>query len=167
MSDLRSNVADLLHHPAARRTVRIETDASDLGGVGGARLADDALIVDVVLERVPDGIVVQGTVEATYDAQCSRCLRPITRTVSNHVRELFEPDPIDGETYPLEGEEIDLELPVRDTLLLDLPAAPVCREECAGLCPQCGVDRNESDCDCDPNPPDPRWDALKSLTFDH
>jgi uncharacterized protein len=106
-------------------------------------------------------------VEATYEAQCSRCLRPITRTVSNHVRELFEPDPIDGETYPLEGEEIDLELPVRDTLLLDLPAAPVCREDCAGLCPHCGADRNETDCDCDPNPPDPRWDALKSLTFDH
>jgi uncharacterized protein len=167
MSDLRSNVADLLHHPAARRAVRIETNASDLGGVGAARLADEPLVVDVVLERVPDGIVVQGTVEATYHAACSRCLRPITRTVSNHVRELFESDPIDGQTYPLDGEEVDLELPVRDTLLLDLPVAPLCREDCPGLCAQCGADLTETECDCDPNPPDPRWDALKSLTFDH
>ena len=73
---------------------------------------------------------------------------------------------IEGETYPLEGEEVDLELPVRDTVLLDLPAAPLCREDCAGLCPLCGIDRNEADCDCDPNPPDPRWDALRALTFD-
>jgi uncharacterized protein len=167
MSGLRSNVADLLHHPAARRAVRIETDASDLGGVGGARLDEAPLVVDVMLERVPDGIVVHGRVETAYEAQCSRCLRPLTRTVSTPVRELFERDPIDGQTYPLEGEEVDLELPVRDTLLLDLPVAPLCREDCAGLCAMCGADLNETECDCDPNPPDPRWDALRSLDFDH
>jgi len=166
MSGLRSNVADLLHHPAARRAVRIETDASDLGGVGGARLDGSPLTVDVVLERVPDGIVVQGRVDAVYQAQCSRCLRPLTRTVSSRVRELFESDPIDGETYPIAGEEVDLELPVRDTLLLDLPVAPLCRDDCAGLCGTCGADLNLTTCDCDPNPPDPRWDALRALDLD-
>ena len=50
-------------------------------------------------------------------AQCSRCLRPVHREVVTAVRELFETEPIEGQTYPLEGEEIDLELPVRDALL--------------------------------------------------
>ena len=50
--------------------------------------------------------------------------------------------------------------------LLNLPAAPLCRDDCAGLCPVCGIDRNAAECDCDLNPPDPRWDALRALTFE-
>ena len=93
--------------------------------------------------------------------------RPVHREVVTAVRELFEVDPIEGQTYPLEGEEIDLELPVRDALLLDLPAAPLCRDDCAGLCPACGADWNQRSCDCDMTIPDPRWDALRELTFDN
>ena len=167
MTALRCNVSDLLHHPAARRPVHLETDASDLGGVGGARLGDAPLVVDVVLERVADGVVVRGTVRGTYVAQCSRCLGPISREITEPVRELFERRPIEGQTYPLDGEEIDLELPVRDAVLLDLPVAPLCRPDCRGLCPICGADRNEVSCDCDDTVPDPRWDALRELTFDN
>ena len=125
MSALRCNVADLLHHPAARRPVHFETDATELGGVGGARLDDQPLFVEAVLERVPDGVVVQGTIRGFYAAQCSRCLAPVRRELVDPVRgALRASTPIEGETYPLVGDEIDLELPVRDTLLLDLPAAP-------------------------------------------
>ncbi len=56
---------------------------------------------------------------------------------------------------------------MRDALLLDLPVAPLCRDDCAGLCPSCGIDRNQSTCDCDMTIPDPRWDALRELTFDN
>ncbi|MGZ6899567.1 MAG: YceD family protein, partial [Acidimicrobiia bacterium] len=129
--------------------MHFETDATELGGIGGARLDDQPLFVDAVLERVPDGVVVQGTVRGFYAAQCSRCLRPVHREIVTAVRELFEAVPIEGETYPLVGDEIDLELPVRDALLLELPAAPLCRDDCAGLCSLCGVDRNQSSCDCD------------------
>jgi uncharacterized protein len=167
MSALRCNVADLLHHPAARRPVHLEADASHLGGVGGACLDDQPLYVEAVLERVPDGVVVQGTVRGFYSAQCSRCLRPVHREIVTAVRELFEREPLEGQTYPLEGEEIDLELPVRDALLLDLPTAPLCREDCAGLCPVCGNDQNQAPCSCDLTVPDPRWDALRELTFDN
>lgn len=166
MTALRCNVSDLLHHPAARRQVRIEIPGSELGGTAGSRLSAAPLAVDAWLERVPDGIVVNGSVSAEYESECSRCLRPVRARFEDPIRELFERDPIEGETYPIEGEEIDLELPVRDTVLLDLPQAPLCREDCAGLCPVCGVDHNESDCDCDPNPPDPRWDALRALTLE-
>jgi uncharacterized protein len=167
MTALRCNVSDLLHHPAARRAERIEIPGSELGGVAGSRLSAAPLVVDVWLERIPDGIVVHGTVSGEYESECSRCLEPVRARFEMPVRELFERDVVEGETYPLEGEEVDLELPVRDTVLLDLPATPLCREDCAGLCPMCGIDRNAGDCDCDPNPPDPRWDALRDLTLDH
>jgi len=166
MTALRCNVSDLLHHPAARREEHIEIPGSELGGVAGSRLSAAPLVVDVWLDRISDGIVIHGTVAGEYETECSRCLTPVRAHFEDPVREMFERDVIEGEPYPLEREEVDLELPVRDTVLLDLPAAPLCREDCAGLCPQCGIDRNEADCDCDPNPPDPRWDALRALTFD-
>ena len=124
---------------------------SERGGVAGSRLAGAPLVVGVWLERISDGIVVHGTVSGEFESECSRCLAPVRAHFETPVRELFERDVIEGETYPLEGEEIDLELPVRDTVLLDLPATPLCREDCAGLCPMCGIDRNQADCDCDPN----------------
>jgi uncharacterized protein len=167
MTTLRCNVADLLHHPGSRRTVHLEAPASELGGVGGSRVADRPLAVDVTLERVPDGVVVRGRVAGEYMAQCSRCLAPITRELSESVDELYEPDPVEGETYRLDGDELDLEPAVRDAILLDLPVAPLCREDCAGLCPVCGTDRNVAPCTCDTSFPDPRWDALRALTFDN
>jgi len=166
MTALRCNVSDLLHHPASRRPECIAIPGSELGGVAGARLSSAPLVVDVMLEHVPDGIVVHGTIEAEYESECSRCLKPVHAAFSVPVRELFERSPLEGDTYQLEGEEVDLELPVRDTVLLDLPRAPLCRDDCAGLCPECGVDHNETSCECDLNPPDPRWDALRALTFD-
>lgn len=166
MTALRCNVSDLLTHPGARRAVHVEIPGSELGGVAGSRLSAAPLVVDVWLERIPDGVVVHGTVTGEYESECSRCLAPVREQFEDPIRELFEEDPIEGETYPLGRDDLDLELPVRDTVLLDLPAAPLCREDCAGLCPTCGIDRNEAACDCDPNPPDPRWDALRALTFD-
>ena len=166
MTALRCNVSDLLTHPGARRAVRVEIPGRELGGIAGSRLSSAPLVVEVWLERVPDGIVAHGTVAAEYESECSRCLAPVRDRFEDPIRELFERVPVEGETYPLAGEEIDLELPVRDTVLLDLPTAPLCREDCAGLCPTCGIDRNTADCECDPNPPDPRWDALRALTFE-
>jgi uncharacterized protein len=107
--------------------------------------------------------VVRGTVSAEWTAPCSRCLAPVTGTISVHVDELFEPHPLAGETYELEIDVIDLEPLVRDALLLELPAVPLCRDDCAGLCPSCGIDRNVAKCDCVTTELDPRWAALRSL----
>jgi uncharacterized protein len=79
------------------------------------------------------------------------------------VQELFEATPLDGETYPLEHDHVDLALPIRDAVLLELPIAPLCRADCAGLCPVCGRDNNDDPCSCDQTTPDPRWAALSQL----
>jgi uncharacterized protein len=64
-----------------------------------------------------------------------------------------------------EEKEIDLSGIVHDEVLLGLPMNPVCREDCAGLCPTCGQNLNEGDCECPPAS-DPRWDALRRLKLD-
>ena len=68
----------------------------------------------------------------------------------------------EDELYPIADDTIDLGPLVRDAIVLELPMAPLCREDCRGLCPQCGADRNEGDCGC-VAPPDPRWANLDVL----
>ncbi len=65
----------------------------------------------------------------------------------------------------MKHDQVDLELVSREAILLDLPLAPLCREDCAGLCPTCGIDLNEGACDCAPSTADPRWSALDALDF--
>ena len=68
----------------------------------------------------------------------------------------------EDELYPIADDTIDLGPLVRDAVVLELPMAPLCREDCAGLCPQCGANRNEGDCGC-VAPRDPRWANLDVL----
>lgn len=157
----RISVADLLKRPGAQRAVEISAPLAGLAGPGAE--ITGPITLDGTLERVPEGVVVRGTIAAQWQAACSRCLAPVTGEAQVHVDEMFEAHPLEGETYLLDVDIIDLEPLVRDTLLLELPAAPVCREDCAGLCPQCGIDRNATTCDCHTEELDPRWAALRSL----
>jgi uncharacterized protein len=146
----RLDVADLLSRPTARRPIAFEGTLDGLDG--SAARVGGPIRVQVLLERIPDGIVVRGTVAAEWQATCSTCLGDVERTLEVTVDELFEDAPVEGETYPIEGHEIDVEQLVRDNLLLELPLAPRCEIPCA---PDVVLDTE--------TPPDPRWSALSEL----
>jgi uncharacterized protein len=154
MSSFRIDVADLLSNARARRTVRLAEPVEDL--VGSAAAIVDPVAVDLDLERIPEGIVARGRVSAVWQGECSRCLGPLTHPFDVHVDELFETDPVLGETYPIDGHELDLDQLVRDALLLELPLAPQCAPPCSPALT--GGDDTE-----DSSAPDPRWAALSEL----
>ena len=115
------------------------------------------------LESIPKGIVVTGVVSAPWVGECRRCAIELGGLLEVAVRERFVEGATDeDEAYPLEGEILDLFDLVRDSLVLELPIAPLCREDCKGLCVTCGADRNEGECGCDA-PIDPRWASLETL----
>jgi uncharacterized protein len=151
MPGFRIDVADLLSHPSAHRDVEISDELEDLAGI--AARVQGPVEVRLALERITDGIVARGTVTTHWVAECSNCLRDLECTLSVHVDELFEPDPVEGETYPIEGHELNLEQLVRDSVLLELPLAPHCDEPCAP--PSSDQTDDESI--------DPRWAALSEL----
>ena len=72
----------------------------------------------------------------------------------------------DDDAFPIEGDQIDLVPAVREAVLLELPDDVLCREECAGICPVCGIDRNQGTCECDTTVRDDRWAALDQLRLD-
>ncbi len=134
----------------------------DLACSGSAVPAHAQVEADVVLESVVGGVSVTGTVRAPWTGTCRRCLEPAGDTIEVEVREHFTEGGDGQETYPLCEGELDLEPMVRDAVLLELPQAPLCRQGCLGICPTCGVNRNEEACRCRPER-DERWAALDVL----
>ena len=155
-------VAALLRQPGSRRHIRIEGQLPELEVSSASVPADATVIFDGVLEAVSEGILVTGKVVTPWQGICRRCLEPAVGVVEDDVCELCCEDGDIEMTYPLHGDLLDLAPVVRDACILDLPLAPLCRADCAGLCPECGVNRNLEQCSCGA-PIDIRWAALGVL----
>ena len=132
--------------------------------------------LQVRLETVLDGVLATATVTAPTAGECGRCLDDVAGTVTVHVQELYSyPEQAlrfartsgadyDDETRQLDGDMLDLEQPVRDAVVLALPASPLCRPDCGGLCPSCGVHLDEVGPEHGHDEHDPRWGSLRGLT---
>lgn len=157
------NVASLLRSGTLREEV-VEAVVDDLFVSGSAVPVGAPVRAELVLD--PSGsehaVHVRGTISAPFEGECRRCLQPVSGTVIAEVKELFEHDWTEDETWPLVQDRVDVEPLMREAVLLELPLAPLCRDDCAGLCPQCGEDRNQVTCSCEPAT-DPRWAALDEL----
>lgn len=109
-----------------------------------------------------------GRFDGTAVTDCRRCLAPATVSVSDEVQLLFaesgldEAEEDDVIPIPLGERELDLRPAMREEWLLAIPAFALCREDCRGLCPTCGADRNTGDCTCPPST-DPRWEGLRTV----
>ena len=159
-------VSDLLHRPGARRREHLSAQLDGVAMVVSSRVPGGAaVVVDLVLEWVTDGLLATGTVTAPWVGECRRCLEPAGGDLQVEFRELFESTPREGESYRLGHDSVDLEPLVREAVTLDLPLAPLCRPDCRGLCSGCGADLNLGECSCHPEPADGRWAAL-SVLFD-
>lgn len=169
MKGLGPFVVGIAEQRRAPGTVRAISVAGPLPGLvlSDAWVPDDADVsADLHLEILVDGrLTAAGTVAAPWQGRCRRCLQEVSGELEIGVGEVFEPHPPDGaETYPLGTDRVDLEPMLRDAVLLALPIAPLCREDCPGPDPDEHPVRTEDD---DETPaPDPRWSVLGELRFD-
>ena len=130
---------------------------------------------NVTLLRTPRGILVQAQVQVALTEECGRCVEPYAQELTAEIEEEFLPvtDVVTGLPLPLpRGEEpftidekhlLDLTEALRQGIWVVRPIQPLCRPECAGLCPTCGQDLNQGPCGCAEGPVDPRWEQLKKL----
>jgi uncharacterized protein len=170
-SDLRLGVGDLLQRPGSRREVQRSVLLSEELAVTGSAIPAGSLAeLDLVVESTadPGTLTVSGRVRAPWTGECRRCLTSISGELEAEVRELFARQPIDEDIWPLEGEEIDLAALAREALLLALPLAPLCGDDCHGPAPEAfPTGAGEPDLPTDDDPPiDPRWAALAEVRFD-
>jgi uncharacterized protein len=125
--------------------------------------------------QVIKDIRVRGRLSAKLELQCARCLEPILQDVNREFELLYRPLGVDAGRDELsvtdaeaeigyyQGEGVLLEDVLREQVLLALPLKITCREDCKGLCPQCGKNLNQERCSCSATTGDPRWEALKGI----
>ena len=120
--------------------------------------------VALTLESITGAISATGTIRTRWTSSCRRCLDPVDGTLDQEVDELFASDHVEGESYPLGRETIDLEPLIRETVLLSLPQAPLCRPDCPGPHPTRSPSRRRGRRrGAGERPVDPRWAALDVL----
>ena len=154
----RAHIAEIRRRVGERRPFSMAAPIEE-AVVGSSRVADEPVRAECVLESVSGGITAVGTAHARWISECRRCLEPLGGDLDVDLDETFEDHPTPGETYPIEGDAVDLGAMVREALLLALPLAPVCAEDCAGPAPEAFPVTVESD-----EPPvDLRWAALDAL----
>ena len=153
-----------------RKVSRSVPAPADLGLALIGVPAGATLSLDLRMESVSEGVLVSGTVTAPVEGECGRCLSPIGDTVEVSVQELYayensttDETTDEDEVGRLQGDLIDLEPAVRDAIVLTLPTNPLCRPDCPGLCPECGVHFDDLPADHSHEDADPRWAALRNL----
>jgi uncharacterized protein len=161
---LRVNAVELLRQPGATREVDVEIPGDQLGVVH--QRLDGDIGAAVELESMNDGIMVTGEVRVPWATECRRCLDPIAGIAAVTVDERYQIEVTDPDAYAIESNQLDLAPMVREVALLELDAEQLCRNDCAGLCPVCGIDRNSAECNCDTSVADDRWAALDGLVLD-
>jgi len=128
--------------------------------------------LSLVLEKDGDVVFVRGDLSARVPLTCGRCLEAYTVTVTPQVDAPFVPAPAtrgeerelgadDLETDVYQHGQLDLNALLETETDLALPMKPLCRDDCQGLCPVCGGNRNVTACACETRAPDPRWASLR------
>ena len=162
---------ELGRRPGSQRQVSLTAEAPAELGIEILSVPEGSPVdVDLRLEAVMEGVLVTGTAEADLEGECSRCLEEIEDTVHVDLQELFvyddsddrgrRPDDPDDDVSRLEGDLIDLEPLLRDAVVLALPFQPLCRDDCPGLCVECGARLADDPDHRHDAPIDPRWAAL-------
>ena len=163
------DLARLALRPGEGRRVDLEIDPGELE-LGGVRYAVAGNVATLDLSRTARGHAARMRFTARVSGPCMRCLADAEVTVDVDAREIDEPDAGDEELRSpyVEDDELELDAWARDALVLALPIQLLCRLDCRGLCPVCGVSLN----DVDPEEhrheaaPDPRWDKLRELKLE-
>ncbi len=166
-----------------------EVTAEELGLTEADTQLEGALAVGLDLTKVERTICVTGVVEGTAIRECVRCLTKFSEPLAFALRVVYEPEPkavppaakrvdhrkkavepadvepdeTDDEIYHYEGDHLELVPMLREQVILSDPMHPLCKDNCAGLCPHCGKNLNEGRCACPEEAPTTPFQVLRSL----
>ncbi|MEZ0366708.1 DUF177 domain-containing protein [Mycobacterium sp. pUA109] len=165
------NIARLGRRPGAMLSTRAQVPSPSRIGLDLVAIERGAVLdLDLQVQSVSEGVLVTGTVSAPTAGECARCLTPLTGHVEVELTELFaypnsatDATTEEDELGRVVDDAVDLEQPVIDAVGLELPLSPLCRPDCPGLCPECGVPLATAEPDHHHDQIDPRWAKLAGM----
>lgn len=177
------NTHDLPRRAGEMKEYQLDIPAHTRIGVPLIAVPEGDLVeLDVRLESVTEGVLASADIYAVAHGECIRCLDPVEVVIDRKIQELYRYEPTnekgrkkrrDDEDVDLDGEEelqmegdlMDLEIPVIDAIILTLPVNPLCSEDCLGLCPDCGEKWENLPEGHAHEVIDARWSGLDGLDF--
>ncbi len=174
------NVRSLLCNPAGAIPVQETLEIPYLAQSGEEIPLLEPITVSGEITAIGGGVLrFDGTADTKALMNCARCNEPVEVPFRVEISQRFAKDPesspsasseeltleeVDAE--PIENERVDLEDVILYEIKLSIPMKVLCKEDCKGLCPVCGQNLNKGSCSCVTKDTDPRWDALKGLSFE-
>ncbi len=165
---MRIPLHDLSQAPNPKIKIQTSVDLSHLVGELEQLLTLEPVHVEAEVAQLGDFFYLQGECNTIAQLSCSRCLKPYAAKLHFPLQEtlverMLTDEEQEADLIQIRDRVIELTPLVESALILALPYIPRCRDECRGICPQCGTDRNERACSCQVETIDPRWSKLEDL----
>ena len=147
----------------------------DILDAGVGRSFPNEIQVETKVVKVENSFLVEIHAESDAVLSCDRCGIEFTKRTEGCVKSFYtyasecienDWDGGDAQLIPAAAQELDITQDALDALVLGIPGKCLCKDDCLGLCIQCGMDLNQKQCSCSTDTNDPRWDALKNISFD-
>jgi uncharacterized protein len=163
---IKLNVAEIKKKLVGEKLFRFELEPRELNLTPEDLPVVGKIKVEGSLANGGDVLLLNAVMQACVARQCGRCLKNFQAITEAKISEKFYPADAQGiekEAYAYEFDVVDITDALREGLLLVEPISALCKEDCRGLCPVCGIDRNVDSCTCETTTMDPRLAALKQL----
>ena len=167
-SPYRINLHELPRRAGEMREYSLNFPAPEDVGIPLLKIpTGEQINLDFKAESVDDGVLITGIVRSHAAGECGRCLEKVEMEIDQRFQELFlyasrasdNPDE-DDELFFLDGDVADIEIPIRDAVILSMPINPICSQDCEGLCAECGEKWRDLPDDHAHEVTDPRWTGL-------
>jgi len=160
----------------SRGSLEVHETVTVTDAFGEERVVDGRIVLSY--DRSGGAFFFHGELAGEFQTKCHMCLEDVSYPVTGDFdvvvrkgsdrdadRDVEEDQAKDIVTLSLNEHEVSLDQYINENLIVNVPMRILCKEDCNGLCPQCGINRNHSTCDCS-DTVDPRWDALRKLKND-
>ena len=169
---MRLSITKIKQQPSAVQQYQLVDDQLDPTAYGYTdfRLSEPVSFTGRVINNGDGLFEVCGSYQTKLQLICSRCLSPFELPVAGEITALYGSSPhedADGElaVHSFSGDNIELDELLLSEISFALPMHPLCKEDCRGLCPECGTDLNHDACSCAKEQIDPRWEKLAYFKF--
>jgi len=161
---MKVDISDILKVSGASLTVEMEELIDGFDELDEF-IFDTPVKLNCRLTNMGGIVKMEGHLMVDYKVKCSRCLKDIQSSLRAELKEEFaqEGQTEDDDRYTYADKVIVLDNVLKDNIILNLPARQLCRDDCKGLCPKCGIDLNNGRCNCSEEETDPRMEVLKNF----
>jgi len=163
---MKINIASVLRNDGASKAFSGNVELGTFDYMGSTLTFKAPLLVEGKAVNIGDTLEISATVTGEYETECSRCGKKVTENLKSELFESIDSEftDIDEECVSISGNVIDISGSIEASIFGSIPMQFLCREDCKGLCPVCGIDLNENECNCEVEVYDPRFAIFRNLS---